>query len=116
VHPQPIIVNPISGFLAPSSNVLATASALRAPQPGDPPGTPTQIGYSVSATSPDPSIRGYAAYVSNGLSYSFVTLLPPQGGTLLLPPNPPGAPIRYVSLNVFTTVARSSGSIGARLS
>ncbi len=115
VHPEAIIVKPISGFLAPPSNVLATASTLRAPQPGDPPGTPTQIGYSVSATTPDPSIRGYAACVSNGLTYSFVTLLPPQGGTLLLSPNPPRAPTRYVSLNAFTTVARSAGSIGARL-
>jgi PKD repeat protein len=114
-HSQAITIQSVSGFLSPPSNVAAQASALRPPQDGDPPGTPVQVAYTVTATSPNPNIRGYAAYVSDGLTYTFTTLLPPQGGTLLLPPSPPGSSARYVSLNAFTTTARSAGSLGARL-
>ncbi len=114
-HSTPIVIKAATGLLLAPTNLSAAASTLRAPQPGDPPGTPIEVAYTISATPPDPSIRGYAAYVSNGLVYTFAALLPVQGGTLLLPPAPPGTPARYLSLNAFTSMTRGSGSIGIRL-
>jgi PKD repeat protein len=113
-HPFPILISASSGFLAPPSNLSAFASSLIAPAAGDPPGTPFRIAYTLAATPPPGTLRGYAAYVSSGLTSTFAGLIPASGGSLLLPPAAPGT-TRYLSLNAFTSTTKSSGSLAVRL-